>query len=242
MDGSVNNMVMDVSRAHLKGLGILPGADGGPGADGTLKFGDAPFDFDASDGIDSMKYDFVGVAMHEIAHSLGFVSGVDTLTTLLPPPPAGPPGPMHATPMVTVLDLFRYSTDSKVIAAFVPDVSLPVPGFSPDRYLSFDGGATAVGSMSTGVGLAGDMKQAGHWKDDPTFALMDPELDLGFELTEAFDALLAGPLPPDLMALDVIGWTIVIVPEASAFAFGALSAAAAIGLVGVGRRRRGPKA
>jgi hypothetical protein len=174
--------------------------------------------------------------MHEIAHSLGFISGVDTLSTLLPPTPFDPPGPMHATPMVTVLDLFRYSADSKVIATFVPDVSLPVPGFAAERYLSFDGGVTAVGPMSTGVGLAGDMKQAGHWKDDPTFALMDPDLDLGFELVEAFDALLAGPLPPDLMALDVIGWTIVIVPEASPFLFGGLACALA-GLLSLRRRR-----
>jgi len=211
-DGSVNNTIMDISRAHMKGLGILPGADGGPGADGTIKFGSAAFDYDPSDGIDAGKYDLVGVTMHEMAHSMGFVSGVDTLTTLLPTFPFGPPGPIHATPMVTVLDMFRYSSDSVSAGPFVPDVSLPVPGFSPTRYFSIDGGATPIELFSTGIGLAGDGKQAGHWKLDGSFGLLDPSLGAGVALTSAFESLLLGPgLPADLIALDVIGWT--VVPE-----------------------------
>lgn len=232
-DGSVNNMVIDISRAHLKGLGILPAADGGAGADGTIKFGSAAFDFDPSDGIDGDKLDFVGVAMHEMAHSMGFISGVDTLSTLLPPTPFAPPGPRDATPMVTVLDLFRYSSDSVGAGSLIPDMSLPVPGFSATRYFSIDGGATPLELFSTGVGLAGDGKQAGHWKLDATFGLMDPELALGFALTDAFEALIAGPAAPDLIALDVIGWS--IVPEPGSFVLGALGM---VGLLFAARRNR----
>jgi hypothetical protein len=236
---SVNNMLMDVSRANMKGLGMLPGADGGPGADGTLKFGGADFDFDPTDGIDPLKYDFVGVVLHEIAHSMGFVSGVDTLTTLLPPPVGPPPMPgPDATPMVTVLDLYRYSDDSAAAGLFIPDMSLPVPpsyGFSDERFLSLDGGLTKLEMFSTGDALAGDMHQAGHFKDDPTFNLMDPELATGVELTDFFDGLLSGPPPPDLIALDVIGWT--IVPEASPFMFVGLACAVA-GLTCGGRAQR----
>ncbi len=240
-DGSINNSFIDISRAQLKGLGLLPGGDGGPGADGTIKIGSAAFDFDPSDGITPGKYDFVGVAMHEIAHSLGFISGVDTLTTLLPPTPFSPPGPRDATEMVTVLDLYRYSTDSKAAGPLVPDLSLPVPGFSSTRIFSLDGGTTPLEMFSTGKGLAGDMKQAGHWKDDPTFGLMDPELAAGFALTAAFEASLTGPMPPpDVVALDVIGWTIAIVPEASSLMFGAM-ACGVFGMIYGGRwlRRHG---
>lgn len=239
-DGSVNNDLIDISRAHQKGLGLLPPADGGPGADGTLKFGSAAFDFDPSDGIDPGKYDFVGVALHEMAHSMGFISGVDTLSTLLPPSPFSPPGPYHATAMVTVLDFFRYSSDSVAAGPLIPDVSLPVPGFSPTRYFSLDGGATPIELFSTGIGLAGDGEQAGHWKADATFGLMDPELAAGFTLTEEFEDTLGVPPPPDLVALDVVGWTIITaVPEASSFVFGAvICGATALGYKIRRRRRR----
>lgn len=215
-DGSVNNTLLDVSRANLKGLGILPGDHGDVGADGTIKFGSSAFDFDNSDGIDSGTYDFVGVALHEFAHSFGFVSGVDTMSTLLPSP-FGPPGPRDATPTVTVLELFRYSSDSPLVGPFVPDIALPVPGLSFSRYFSIDGGATAIDYFSTGVGLAGDGELAGHWKTDATFGLMDPTLAAGFDLTAAFDDLASGEtLPADLIALDVIGWDFVPEPSSGA--------------------------
>jgi len=150
---------------------------------------------------------------------------------LLPPFPGLPGGPRDATPMVTVLDLFRYSSDSVMVGPFVPDLSLPVPGFSPTRFFSIDGGVTPMGLFSTGIGLAGDGHQAGHWKLDPTFGLMDPVLGAGFELTAAFDGLLTMPgLTPDLMALDVIGWTIVPSPSGITVLAGGLLVAA--------RRRR----
>jgi hypothetical protein len=37
------------------------------------------WDYNRADGITAGSYDFTGAAIHEIAHALGFVSGVDTL-------------------------------------------------------------------------------------------------------------------------------------------------------------------
>lgn len=236
-DGSPNNSLIDISRAHKKALGLLP-AHATP-TDGTIKFGPSAFDFDPSNGIDAGKFDFVGVALHELAHSMGFVSGVETVS-LYAPPGSPPPSPPGMTPMVTVLDLFRYSSDSFAAGppgSFIPDMSLPTPSSSDTRYFSLDGGASPMELFSTGTKLAGDGKQAGHWKDDGTFGLMDPELDAGFALTAAFDAMVSssGAFAPDLVALDVIGWTITIVPEASPIRFGLLLCGA-MGLIYLGRR------
>ena len=231
---SLNNMSMDIPTSNAKALGLMPPHAGGPGADGTITFGSAPFDFDPTDGITPGTYDFVGVALHEIAHNMGFISGVDTMTTLLPPGGFGPGGDPDPLVIATALDLFRYSTDSVAAGPFVPDISLPVPGFSPVRYFSIDGGASIIDLFSTGVGLRGDFKGAGHWKDDPFLGLMDPELLAGFALTSAFTTLTTGPTPSiDLMALDVIGWNVIPVPAPGSAAALGLSA-----LLMTGRRRR----
>jgi len=228
---SLNNMSMDITTSNAKALGLLPAHGGGPGSDGTIKFGGAAFDFDPSDGISPGKYDFVGVALHEFGHNMGFISGVDTMTTLIPPGGFGPG--MDPDPLViaTALDLFRYSSDSVAAGLYVPDISLPVPGLSSTRYFSIDGGSSITDLFSTGIGLAGDFKGAGHWKDDAFLGLMDPELTAGFALTSAFTALTTGPTPSiDLMAMDVIGWNVIPAPGSA----GMLGAAA----IFVGRRRR----
>ncbi len=228
---SLNNMSMDITTSNAKALGLLPGHSGGPGSDGTIKFGGAAFDFDPSDGITPLKYDFVGVALHEIGHNMGFISGVDTMATLVPPGAVGPGGDPDGIVMATALDLFRYSTDSVGAGLFVPDISLPTPGFGAPKYFSLDGGASIIDLFSTGTALAGDMKGAGHWKSDGTLGLMDPDLAAGFALTSAFTAMTSGPTPSlDLMALDVIGWNVIPAP----------GSASLLGMAGllVARRRR----
>jgi uncharacterized protein (TIGR03382 family) len=212
LGGSINNTFMDLTSSNKKALGMIPGHSGAAGADGTLKFGSAAFDFDPSDGITSGTYDFVGIVLHELSHNMGFISGVDTVASLFAGYPITPPGDPDTAVMVTTLDLFRYSAFSAGIGGYIPDVSLPTPGPDPTRIFSIDGGLTAIEEFSTGVGLAGDGEQAGHWKEDPMFGLMDPDLGLGFELTDAFDALVVGGAFADSIALDVIGWTPVPAP------------------------------
>ncbi|WP_237088400.1 NF038122 family metalloprotease [Nostoc sp. PCC 7120 = FACHB-418] len=64
------------------------------------------------------QYDFVSVAIHEIGHSLGFISGIDALSGLALP---------------TALDMFRYSTESASQRA----IDYTVGG---TKYFSINGG------------------------------------------------------------------------------------------------------
>lgn len=211
--GSINNVFMDLTSSNKKALGMIPGHSGGAGSDGTLKFGSADFDFDPSDGITDDTYDFVGVVLHELAHNMGFISGVDTVATLFAGYPITPPGDPDTAIMATTLDLFRYSAFSAGLGGYIPDISLPTPGPPPTRFFSIDGGLSIIEEFSTGTALAGDGEQAGHWKADAMFGLMDPALGMEFKLTEAFDTLVAGGAFADYIALDVIGWTPVPTPS-----------------------------
>lgn len=229
-DGSANNERMWISRANAKALGIR--ASHHPGSDGKLTFGAADFDFEHIGGIDPGTKDFTGVALHEIAHLLGFFSGVDSVAALLPPELGGIGGDEDDYWLVNTLDLFRYSPESLTMGAFIPDLSLPTPGSSPFRFFSIDGGFTPLVPFSTGTALLGDGKQASHWKDDafgPWWGLMDPTLGDAFPLTDMFLASAAG-MPFDVMALDAIGWDTVPAP-------GGL-AALGVGMLALGRRRR----
>jgi hypothetical protein len=113
-DGSANNTFLDVNTANLRALGITIDANGdlvddGFSADADITFNsDFTFDFDPSDGIGADAIDFVGVSFHEIGHSLGFVSGVDTVDYYSG---FGQGARLDLNPyaIFSTLDLFRYS-------------------------------------------------------------------------------------------------------------------------------------
>ncbi len=227
---STNNMMLDMSKSNQKALGLITGSSGGAGSDASIVIGDAAFDFDHSDGITTGTFDFHGVMLHELAHAMGFVSGTDTMAIHL----SSPSTVVDAIPMLTTLDLFRYSPLSLSMGA--RDISLPLPGVTGDaalRFFSVDGGATTLDYFSTGDGPFGfgDGHQGGHWKDDGTFGLMDPELAMGFNLSAEWELMLAGDTPADLIALDAIGWTTAIPSP------GSLAPLALAALVAARRRR-----
>jgi hypothetical protein len=201
-DGSANNVALAVTTANAKALGITSDANGDPlsKTDGSITFSNAiPFDFDPSNGIDPGKIDFVLVAIHEIGHALGFLSGVDDydqFTFNVAPTATNTPGILDDFAVGTPLDLFRYSGPRQL------DWSTS----DADKYFSITGGLTKFeGDASFALGANnGDGYQASHWKAPPAsdpctgfIGIMNPYAceGVGGDVTEA-----------DLGAMDAIGW------------------------------------
>jgi len=216
--GPENNSTIRMSTANAKALGLV-GYD--PTLfDATINFTTLQgFDFGPSNGINANQVDFVGVAVHEIGHMLGFLSGVDTLDGNGNAPGLND----NQLKFVTPLDLFRFSTRS---TAGIGGGGIGVNDWTDDntaKYFSTDGGPTAVATFSDGITF-GDGAGAGHWKDNLGAGIMDPSAGLG-ELLKISQN--------DLRAMDVIGYDLnTMLPEPSS-----LTAAAGFAIMMTNRRR-----
>ena len=177
---SSNNAYLAITTANAKALGwsaANPAAE-----DASITFSSAfSWDFDSSDGVGAGLQDFVGVAIHEIGHALGFVSGVDSVDYAITHPSDLDPYAIYS-----VMDLFRYSAAGTLNLAA-----------GAEAYFSLDGGVTSLGGFSTGV-YNGDRRQASHWKDNSGLGIMDPTMNPAGQINT--------PSELDLLVFDVIGW------------------------------------
>lgn len=132
-------------------------------------------------------FDLYSVAVHEIAHILGFVSSLDGIN-------AKNYNDLDLRKkLFTPFDLFRYSDSSKTQG--LSDLSN-----SNASYFSIDGGISNIGYLSTGqdTSIKGDGFQGSHWKNyTNSIGVMAPALRVG-AVREADER--------DLNVLDVIGW------------------------------------
>lgn len=198
------------TKANLKALGFT-GLDAQFGiSDATITFNSTfAFDYDNRNGVTPGLIDFETVAIHEIGHALGFVSGVDDIDYLLSTAASGAISP-------NILDLFRFrrgtANDPNSAATFTTatrDMSTGTLAIS-DFVQASGGGETLENLMSTGF-YTGDGRQASHWKDDALtgvyIGIMDPTLGSG--VVQAISA-------QDVRAFDLIGYDIVVPEPGSA--------------------------
>lgn len=192
-----------ITNANSKSLGLLN--DERDKLDGYIVVNDLSgnstvgWDYDAlrSDGIQGNEMDFLSVAMHEVGHVLGFVSGIDDsdwLKVLTESETEDKEIKSKDFKFASPLDLYRYSDSS----AASGELDLSIGG---NPFFSIDGGATKLGTFSSGqyTDFGGDGYQASHWEQSSSQGIMDPVLTVG--LRKDISNL-------DLTSMDVIGWDI----------------------------------
>ena len=208
-----------LTNANAKSLGLL--RDEVDKLDGYILVNDLSgnssvgWDYDAlrSDGASGNDMDFLSVAMHEIGHVLGFVSGIDDnnwLKTLAEAQEKrdkkreeGKDEEVEIKEddfeFASILDLYRYNYSDNNPPSGKIDLSM---GGNP--YFSIDGGETNLGNFASGED--GDGYQASHWKHGINKGIMNPVLPKGQrrDISEL-----------DLTAFDVIGWDINTAPAPS---------------------------
>lgn len=232
---SYNNLFLNANTSINKALGITfdesstvfslinsfdPGRFNAD-ADGDITFSsNFDFDFTPEDGIDIGSFDFVAVAIHEMGHALGFVSGTDDYDFF-----AGPAGPgaksftaadAEEFSWASSWDLFRFGANNP-LADGTRDLQL-----DPDRpaFFSIDGGKTpfvfggAVQTTpfySTGA-FNGDGSQASHWLDAPGFldanGCFVTDRQVGIMDPTANDCVNGIVTANDIAAFDAMGWNV----------------------------------
>ncbi len=203
---SEENSKLRMTRANAKAVGMINTDQ--KALDGVILMSNLThesvgwnYDY-TGDTVPSNTLDFLSVAIHEIGHILGFVSGVDDPGVLKvgagdDDDDDGLGGDddegSFLRDSANPLDMFRYTDQSKTDGV----IDLSVGG---NPFFSIDGGETELGEFATGENtwLGGDGDQASHWKQqDGALGMMEPVIKAG-ERRE-FSNL-------DLLAMDVIGW------------------------------------
>lgn len=224
-NAAINNY-LDVNQSVIKALGLTGQAVRPLSTyDANIQFSNQfAFDYNPTNGIDAGKYDFTAVAVHEIGHALGFVSGTDIFDIVMHG--AGPlAGDFEAGAFGTAdiaefaigstLDLFRYGNSVGADGKAMLQWSANRPAFfSIDGVTMFglgDASFQEAATFSTGR-YSGDGEQASHWKDNISF--VDQNAPGCFQSTRQVGIMDPTSSPcytenvtrNDIAAFDAMGW------------------------------------
>ncbi|MCC0177780.1 DUF4347 domain-containing protein [Waterburya agarophytonicola K14] len=209
---SYNLNQVAMTRANAKSLGLINANDST--LDGIIVMNNlvgtnVGWQYNYFNSLGSNQIDFTTVAIHEIGHTLGFVSLVDGITN------ENYQNREMLNSSATSLDLYRIQNR---------DYSHLSPSFRtrmesrPHRFIgtldsnfSLDNNKTSIAKFSIGsedIGIKtfggtydpnyySDSYQGSHWRNQDNAGIMDPLLELGVR---------RGIAEVDLRALDVIGW------------------------------------
>ncbi len=202
-DGAEAADRVSVTRANMKALGVpsLPASAsqyGGGQVDGIMSI---------SDVYDDSSADFLQIAIHEIGHALGFVSGVDGVDT----------GATIAN--LTTMDMFRvapgqgavnFTDAARVLDPTKDQVFYDGGHFNPSRISTIAGLTVGDIPLSTGE-LIGDGYEASHFKNRNLIngvylGTMDPVTN---------PAATENLSENDKRVLDLVGWDVVYAGPAS---------------------------
>ncbi|MGL5942942.1 MAG: NF038122 family metalloprotease [Waterburya sp.] len=214
-----NNEYLNMTRANAKALGLVNAQS--TNLDGYImmrnldgvndgNLNNIRWNYDYQNNLIAQnKLDFLSVAIHEIGHTLGFISGLDQANWLAGQlnTNQGNEDDYYAKLIgklnnATPLDMLRYSQDSYKMSGGNNEnwIDMSVGG---NPYLSFTGsGGSAVAYFATGemTNLGGDGSQASHWKrQDNALGIMDPVL--GLSQKRVITNL-------DKQLFDAIGWNV----------------------------------
>jgi len=195
ISGSRYDDEVTMSTANAKALGLGTGLDTSysnppSGVDATIKFSTSyasSFDYNPDDGVPDDKYDFVGIATHEIGHSLGFITMTDIQDN-------NPTLTLHPH----TLDFFRF-TDTGGSHNITTGIRYVTHGGAEYYDSSLNNVPLSHGSMDCSDShchVWSGCCQGSHWDDDQD-DLMDPSTAEGEIQTIMSD---------DIHALDYIGW------------------------------------
>ena len=213
-----NNEYLNMTRANAKALNLVYSHSGK--LDGYILMRDLDgwndgdlnnirWDYNYNDNyVANNELDFLSVAIHEVGHAIGFVSGLDQANWLsgVRKVNSGNEDDFYSDLVgnlnnATPLDMLRFSRNSYQMSGDDENwIDMSVGG---NPYLSFNGsGGRPVAYFSTGINtsLGGDGSQASHWKQqDNAMGIMDPVLRTGQkrEITNL-----------DKQLFDAIGWNV----------------------------------
>jgi hypothetical protein len=193
-----NGTKVSLTNANAKALGLLGNSSG---LDGTILMSNLTgtgyqwnYDYSRQGTASAQSLDFLSVALHEIGHTLGFISGIDSVKK------SASLSTYHENvdrlSKTTSLDIFRYSGYSDTGKRL--DLAA-----GADTYFSIDRGKTQIAQFAQGTqdwSFGADGFQGSHWQNQTdALGIMGPTIRGGERRSV---------LGLDLRAMDVIGWNL----------------------------------